>query len=94
MAAAQETENPGKAPATTVAVPRAAEGTGGPKRLDRLREALGPGFAAADWRSQRIDLPPGRPLEERPDRETGAAPCGPSGVRSPIIVRRNRTLNH
>jgi integrase len=40
MAAMQETENLGKAPATSVVASRPTEGTGGPKLLDRLREAL------------------------------------------------------
>ena len=35
MAAVQETENFGKAPATSVVAPWPAEGTGGPKLLDR-----------------------------------------------------------
>jgi hypothetical protein len=39
MAAVQKTENLGKPPATSVVAPRLAEGTSGPKLLDRLREA-------------------------------------------------------
>ncbi len=40
MAAVQETEDLRKAPAASVVAPRPAPGTGGPKLLDRLREAL------------------------------------------------------
>ena len=39
MAAVQETEDLGKAPVTQAVSPRPAAGTGGPKLLDRLREA-------------------------------------------------------
>ena len=40
MAAVHETEHLAKAPALSVVAPRPTEGVGGPKLLDRLREAL------------------------------------------------------